>query len=83
MSTVLKLVVHDSRDTELVLQQLLDLAKLGQITGAAICFRRRDCRERSYATGVYKKSPGMAAAATLRMSRRFMQAEDDQVGGLG
>jgi hypothetical protein len=60
-----------NRETVRLLQALTDRAAAGEITGVALCFRRKDGSEEFVSTDYYASRPEVAATATLRLSMKI------------
>lgn len=69
-----------SEETVAVLQHLLDRAKRGEIIGLALCARTIRHREEISFTGMYRQHPDRAVNASMRMSWRMTQMQDDNEG---
>lgn len=77
MAAVLKLVEYVSKDTISILKVLLGMALRGELRGLVVCYRTPNGMEQTVFTGAYKSNPGKAAAASLKMSMKLLQANGE------
>ena len=60
-----------------MLRHLLEQAERGQIEGLAICAKPSRGPEEIVFTGLYRTNPGKAVNASMRMSWRLTQLQDE------
>jgi hypothetical protein len=69
------------RETVAVLQHLMARAQAGDLRGLALTARTPDGHEEIVFTGIYSSNPAKAVNATMRMSWRLTQLQDDKDAG--
>ncbi len=74
---VVPLRAQDVDDTVSTLEYLLAQARNGQLLGVAICAKFSNRREEISFTGDYMAEPALAVNASLRMSVRMAQLQED------
>lgn len=75
--TVTNISANRSRETVAVLEHLLQRARSGEIVGLALCARPERGPEEIVFAGLYRSSPEKAVNASMRMSWRLTQLQDE------
>lgn len=76
MSAVLRLVEHPNLETIAVLEELLAMARKGEIKGMAVCYTTRTGEEKPRYTGLYRNRPSVALHSVMRLSWDLTQIQD-------
>lgn len=75
--SVLQLVCTSNRDTVVALECMLEKARRGRLNGLAACFELDNGTEEALFTGRYKADPAKAVNASLRLSMRLAQLQNE------
>ncbi len=76
---VLRLVTTSNKETQAILRAVLADAVQGDVTGMALCFRRRNGEEQCVFTGPYKANPAEAINAAVRIKHQLAQMQSDLI----
>lgn len=75
---VTAIATYRSRETVAALEYLLERARRGEIIGLALCAKPLSGPEEIVFADDYRKKPGKALSAAMRMSWRLTQLADEQ-----
>jgi hypothetical protein len=76
---VIELVKYVNRETIAVLQALADMARRGEVTAVAVCYRTKGGEEAAF-TGAYRAQPALGVNAANRLSWKLTQMQDELTG---
>jgi hypothetical protein len=75
--SVTSLIEYRSREAVVMLEHLLGRAKNGEIIGLAVCAKPTHGPEEIAFAGLYRSNPAKACNASMRMSWRLTQLQDE------